>query len=317
MKDRVLTGIAIFFIAVLVIFSKIILGTTIVADLFIGSVVILASIEMTNILSKQNKKIHSYLIIAFPVALFTLLYISMALTFSLLWTLLSVLFLIILFMLISFCITTFSVAKTENEMRELKIRTTKSSYALKKTLYDLLGFIYPSILLLLFFPINHLAGINYLFNDNIENVETVSVILCSLCFIIPFICDTFAYVVGKIIGGKKIAPKISPKKTIAGSIGGIVFTMLILEALFILLSSIPSLTDIFTQINFNWWLVLLIGFVGSLICEIGDLFESLLKRKANLKDASNFLPGHGGILDRADGFAFVIPFIFIVMIIIV
>ena len=120
----------------------------------------------------------------------------------------------------------------------------------------------------------------------------------SLIFIL-LVCifsDVGGYVIGKTIGGKKLT-KISPKKTISGSIGSLFFSII---PLFIL--NIYD-NDEYPIKIFIFLLCLLI----SLACQIGDLFVSYLKRKAKVKDTGNILPGHGGLLDRIDGIILAVP----------
>ncbi|WP_130735537.1 phosphatidate cytidylyltransferase [Flavobacterium sp. J27] len=117
-----------------------------------------------------------------------------------------------------------------------------------------------------------------------------------------FICiwtnDTFAYLVGKNFGKRKLFPSVSPKKTIEGFIGGIVFT--------IICSILLSKYYIETK-NVYIWIV--IAIIISIFSTLGDLIESKLKRVAEIKDSGNIMPGHGGILDRLDSIIFVVPFI--------
>lgn len=110
-------------------------------------------------------------------------------------------------------------------------------------------------------------------------------------FSIVIATDTFSFLIGKLIGGIKLAPKISPNKTMSGFLGGI-----ILPALFTLGAC--------KLINHPYSLSITSLFL-SLLCQIGDLAESLLKRKFDIKDSSNLIPGHGGFLDRVDGLIFV------------
>ena len=120
----------------------------------------------------------------------------------------------------------------------------------------------------------------------------------SLIFIL-LVCifsDIGGYIIGKTIGGKKLT-KISPKKTISGSIGSLFFSII---PLFIL--NIYD-NDEYPIKIFIFLLCLLI----SLACQIGDLFVSYLKRKAKVKDTGNILPGHGGFLDRIDGIILAVP----------
>ena len=115
--------------------------------------------------------------------------------------------------------------------------------------------------------------------------------------------DVGGLICGKIFKGKKLT-KISPNKTISGSIGSFIFSTLLIP--FFYKGQIDQ-----TLVNF-----FLITIIISLISQLGDLFISLLKRKAKVKDTSDLLPGHGGVLDRIDGIIFAIPlgiFLFIVI----
>lgn len=114
-------------------------------------------------------------------------------------------------------------------------------------------------------------------------------------FIILWANDTGAYLMGTAIGKNLLAPKISPKKTWEGLIGGILVSLL---TAFIL-------SKFYESLNLLQWLCASI--IISLPAIAGDLFESYLKRKANVKDSGNLLPGHGGFLDRFDALLFSAP----------
>lgn len=117
-------------------------------------------------------------------------------------------------------------------------------------------------------------------------------------FILVWVNDIFAYLVGSTIGKHKLFESISPKKTWEGTISGIVFT-LIFAWLFSLVSNNLSLIQ---------WLGF--GLVVSITAILGDLIESMLKRNAGVKDSGSLLPGHGGVLDRFDAIIFATPFVF-------
>ena len=106
--------------------------------------------------------------------------------------------------------------------------------------------------------------------------------------------DSGAYIVGRKIGGQKLVPKISPNKTVSGAIGGLCFGMLAGSILFPILGMKLG-EGIF------------VSFIISVIAQVGDIFESALKRELNVKDSSTIIPGHGGFLDRFDGYILVIP----------
>ena len=119
---------------------------------------------------------------------------------------------------------------------------------------------------------------------------------------ICFFTDIGGYVFGKIIGGKKLS-KISPNKTIAGTVGSFILSIIPL----IIVLNFNYLDLVFNLTNIIFCLLI------SLISQIGDLFISLIKRKAKVKDTGNLLPGHGGILDRVDGIIFAVPFAYFLL----
>ena len=112
--------------------------------------------------------------------------------------------------------------------------------------------------------------------------------------LVAILSDIGGLVCGKIFKGKKLT-KISPNKTISGSIGSLVFSILL----------IPFFYK--GQIDQSLTNILLITIIISVTSQLGDLFISYLKRKAKVKDTSDLLPGHGGVLDRIDGIIFAIP----------
>ncbi len=118
-------------------------------------------------------------------------------------------------------------------------------------------------------------------------------------FILIWTNDTFAYLVGKSTGKHKLFERISPKKTVEGFIGGIIFT--VIASYFV--------SKYFIEASTSIWIIvaLIVGVFGT----IGDLVESKFKRIAGVKDSGKIMPGHGGILDRLDSVIFVAPIIFL------
>ena len=120
-------------------------------------------------------------------------------------------------------------------------------------------------------------------------------------FFLVWATDTGAYAFGKAIGGPKLAPRFSPKKTWAGLVGGMVCAMLI-----------GGLITYFSS-NTIPVSIILASALLALVAQIGDLGESALKRHFKVKDSSNLIPGHGGLLDRADGMLSVFPVAFVIV----
>ncbi len=121
-----------------------------------------------------------------------------------------------------------------------------------------------------------------------------------LVFIIAWFCDTSAYYFGRFLGKRKLCPEVSPKKTIAGSLGGVLGSIVgvIIWGYFV------------KNVSISWYQLILLGALGSIAAQLGDLTASLLKRNVGIKDFGKIMPGHGGILDRFDSILFVIPIVY-------
>ena len=117
--------------------------------------------------------------------------------------------------------------------------------------------------------------------------------------------DVGGYVFGKTFGGKKLT-KISPNKTISGSIGSFVLSYIGFFVIYLYFSNL-----LFVRLQIE--ALVFIPFFISLICQLGDLFVSYYKRKAKIKNTGNLIPGHGGLLDRIDGSIFALPIGFIII----
>ncbi len=166
-------------------------------------------------------------------------------------------------------------------------------FAKKEEVISHLGKIFLSIIYIAV-PFTLIVQIPFLNTDyNYINTTILGV------FILIWTNDSFAFFVGKNIGKHKLLKRISPNKTIEGFIGGMVFTFLMSLVL----------ASQFISLSLTQWLV--IAGIVSIFGVLGDLIESMFKRQANVKDSSNFIPGHGGFLDRFDSVIFAAPFIFI------
>ena len=121
-----------------------------------------------------------------------------------------------------------------------------------------------------------------------------------ICLVLIWISDTFAFFGGKTFGKHRLAESISPKKTIEGSVIGFIFT--IIGAIVMHMILIPQ----FTYLN-----VIATAVIVGVFAQVGDLFESHLKRMVKVKDSSQLIPGHGGFLDRFDSMLFSVPALYI------
>lgn len=153
----------------------------------------------------------------------------------------------------------------------------------------LLGIIYIAV---------PLSLVNFIvINGSSTRISYSPNILLGLLFLI-WSNDTGAYLLGVSMGKHKLFPRISPKKTWEGFVGGLLLTMIV--------SWVDAI--IFPEVNLKHWFV--IGFTTAIIGTFGDLVESMFKRSVGVKDSGKFLPSHGGFLDRFDAFLLVIPFVY-------
>ena len=135
----------------------------------------------------------------------------------------------------------------------------------------------------------------------LREFENTGMHLLFFIFIVVWVLDTAAYAFGRLFGKHKLAPAISPKKTVEGAVAGVVFG--IITAIVCKLTFIPD-----TLLGFKE--ILILGFIISVVAQFSDLAESLIKRDANVKDSGDFIPGHGGFLDRFDSYIFVAPTVY-------
>lgn len=161
--------------------------------------------------------------------------------------------------------------------------------------YSIFSLIYPTALLIPLMLMNNLGDI--------------SLFALVLTFVISPVADVFAYLVGRTFKGKKLCPEISPKKTISGAIGGLIGAMIAGVVLFAIFKN-----SFVYHLSLNGYIYFaIVGLIGGVLTEIGDLVESYLKRSFGVKDSGKIFPGHGGMLDRFDGFIFASIFLYFVV----
>ena len=142
-----------------------------------------------------------------------------------------------------------------------------------------------------------LLALSSLYYTNGDDARTL---VLWLVFVV-WATDIGGYIVGKTLGGPKLCPAISPKKTWAGLLGAIGFAMLVAYVFALYLKAYDYVS---LPIHHTTRLLVFSAGILAVIAQIGDLFESFIKRKLGLKDSSNLIPGHGGLFDRVDGLIF-------------
>lgn len=295
MKQRFKTSIFIVLATVLAIASKLLPYTIgdYIFDIFVLVIAFVASIEVCNIMEKNNKKLNTFMAKIYPVFNYVVLILSFR--FVEFYTIILLQFLMLfVYWLIAF-------------MTEwLKAKEVPTKQHLITSLNTILACLYPTFFLMLLLNINHADGYH-------AGAKYFSLAFILIVFAITWLTDTFAYIVGCSLKGPKLAPKISPNKTISGSIGGLIGGIAGAMLVYLLVCLVPSMSTILSMYNLAWWHFLLVGMFASVCGQAGDLFESKMKRNAGVKDSGNIFPGHGGMLDRFDAMIFVSTFVYIVI----
>lgn len=312
MKQRILTGSAILALLVLVLAAREL--TTYIFDGFWLVVSTICAFEMSELLRKMGLYNNKWFIMAYPALSYAIYMISLTKGIEMYLMFILQLSFLILYACLYAIICLFSKKNVENEIKTRRLAISPEKFAINKSIHTLFGMLYPTILMLMFILINHISLFN--FTSIAGNENLMSRFLLIFAFTIPAFVDTFALLTGITFKGKKLCPKISPNKTISGAVGGLLWGTIASASLFLIFNSISAYNALFAAVNLSIWKVTIIGFVISILCQFGDIFESFLKRKAQTKDSGNILPGHGGALDRVDSHVVSALVVFIAFVII-
>lgn len=151
-------------------------------------------------------------------------------------------------------------------------------------IYSIISSVYPSVLFTSMLMVNEMG-------------KSSGFVILVMAFTVSCLTDTFAYLIGSWLKGPKLCPKLSPKKTVSGAIGGVIGGIIGAILVYYLIAVKIAGSS-------AWYVYVVIGVIASVFTQLGDLFESAIKRSVNIKDMGKIMPGHGGILDRFDGIMF-------------
>ena len=310
MKKKIITALAI--VAGLVLAFWLRIYTTYVFDFIIVAAASIAAIEMSRLISKAGRYNNIYVALSYP----PLMYVGLILLFTFGHPMYEIVIYMVgsalLFAVVAFLWSFFFKRQTREEMKVRNQTGSLTKFSLKKALNSLLAIIYPTLFFFFFIFINHIDMLPETVEKTAMFGELVlSTIVLIFAYIVPIATDTFAWLVGSTIQGPKLCPKISPNKRVSGAIGGLLFAIVFSLIYFLVLSAIPEIYASFAEAEIYMWHFIVIGGVSSLVSIGGDIFESLLKRIANVKDSGTILPGHGGALDRIDSYIFTVAIMFL------
>ena len=290
MLKRIITGAVILIVIVAAVLLK--QFSNLIFDAFLLVLSYGALYEVIKVYKNAGKKI-DVLVYIFP-ALFCTIFNLEKNTFKALGYILFACLVYVMYLLIKEIICyAVNRAKTENYNLEAQHSTLFDS-----TKFSLMTLVYPTLVLTMFLGLNHLS-------------YALSYLGIVLAFAISMLTDTFALFLGMAFGRHKLAPEVSPGKTVEGMFGGLFGGIVGAGCVYLFFRFTPYFS---ADVNSTLVLVvvLLLGIFGSLADQLGDLVESALKRKVNIKDCGHIFPGHGGFMDRVDGLMFTSALIFIV-----
>jgi CDP-diglyceride synthetase len=314
MKQRIITGLIVF----LIVASSFLLRELdlIIFDTFIAMAIVLATAEVSRVFIRSGKENFMELAVIYSIIVYLSLVYSIQNSFTLSSFLFIQLGILIVFFVMAFSFSYFRKASLKKNENYKQSKLTIYEYSLKKAFRTLFVMAYPTLLLSFLYLINHIKELR-LTETGVVSYGPVDLglIVLVMVFLVTMATDTFAYFVGRSIGGPKLAPLISPKKTISGSIGGILGSVLVASLIFLVLNNMDTFNTAFFRAEISIWHFIIYGFLASIISQAGDLFASVIKRRARAKDFSSILPGHGGFMDRLDGVSFnaVFTFIFVML----
>ncbi len=310
MTKRIIFGALILVVVVgFILLRQISQNTVFLFDILIGFLMIAGSFEVENLFNKMNRQVFSVTLGIYPVINFAIFIIAILFKFSIIYYLLLNLFVILFIFLLDYVVALLNKKGTLTQMYLCGYEGDRFGFALEKSANTVLGMIYPTFLLMFVFLINHFSAF---FNVVTFDVGFLGVVLL---FATTMCADTCAFLIGRTIKSKKISlEKLGPGKTWSGLIGGIIGAMIAAIVVWAIFANC-GYGSIFASYKINAFSFILIGLFCGIFNMAGDVLSSFLKRKADIKDFSNLIPGHGGVMDRINGLVVNAVVVFICLII--
>ena len=315
-KLRIVSGVIILFALVGIFLLRMV--SEYVFDLLIGIVAIFSAFEVENLLHKMDRPTWTSVIGFFPIVCFASLILAIQSDLSfyhyilIAFGVLAFLFLLMLLLPVMF-------SKWGNKCRvKDEYASSLKYYAFVKAMNTVFVCLWPVFLMSFAFLINHFNGLGMPNAETYTNTLHVDIGLLGLIMMITtsVFADVFAMLAGRFIGGPKISlTKLGPGKSWIGLFSGILGATIGACVVFAIFNSFESYNVMFDSQGISFVSFLLGGFFCGIFTMLGDIFSSFFKRKAVVKDFSNLIPGHGGVMDRCNGLTLNAVMVFIVFII--
>ena len=287
-------------------------------DLLIGAIMIICAYEVENLLHKMDRPTWSVSVGMFPVLTFIMIIIATNVGLNFYHFILLNLVILVAMFVILFAIP-LMFSKWGNKC---KVEDGHSGsliyYSYSKAMNTIFVCLWPTFFLSFAFILNHFGYMsisdvaNYYSSSGVDFGLFALVIL----FVSSMFADTFAMLTGRLLKGPKInLEKLGPGKSWTGFVGGIIGATIGVLIVYAIFNSIPVYNQLFSALGISVWAFFVGGIFSGIFNMCGDLFSSLFKRRAVVKDFSQIIPGHGGVMDRCNGLLVNALFIFIFFII--
>lgn len=271
----------------------------IIFDLLFCLVIIVSANEVSRVFNRSGRMNEGVIISIYPALNYLLFYFCMVKNVKVYAILLLSIALIIVLMIVDLIVILIMKKQNMKQYEESKLAKDYKTFVINKVL--LTGFImlYPSLILSSLYFFNHISDFKYLeIATKFGNVN-FSLFLLLITIVTTIANDTFAYLIGSSVKGPKLCPLISPNKTISGAIGGLLGGVVCGFGIYWIFVSLGLAESLLPTIA-----IIIYLFLAGIISQLGDIFASIIKRRARTKDYSSVFPGHGGFMDRLDGISF-------------
>ncbi len=310
---RIIWGAVI--LVVLVAFFALRLLSDYVFDVLLAGLIIISALEVENVLHKMDRPTHTVAVAFYPILCFTMVAVcansDLHAGIAILLSFVSLIVLGVIIFAYPLIFVRYGRKAKERDGYEGSLL----SYAFHKMINTLFVCIWPTFLFSFTFMLNHynlLSTATYFDKNGID----LGLMALVFLFATTMASDTCAMLSGRFIGGPKISlTKLGPGKSWVGLAGGIIGATVMGMIVYFIFNAFYSYGNLFNALNLSAWAFVLGGFFAGAFNMAGDIFSSYFKRRAVIKDFSQLIPGHGGVMDRCNGLLFNSVFVFVFFII--
>ena len=289
-----------------------------VFDFLIAALMVLCALEVENLLHKMDRPTHSVAVAMYPILSFMCIAITANTSLNYYHFILLNLAILVVMAVVFFAIPLIFHKYGVNSKARDGYNGSLLYYSFSKSMNTMFVCLWPTFLMSFAFIVNHfnalsISGVGEYYGNSGADLGLLGLVLL---FATTMFADTFAMLSGRFIGGPKISiTKLGPGKSWTGLIGGIAGACIASIIVYVIFNAFSIYNGLFASLNISIWTFMLGGVFCGIFNMAGDLFSSLFKRRAVVKDFSQLIPGHGGIMDRYNGMLVNAVFVFMFLII--